>query len=186
MHRKITVILGIILVLISSLGILMGSFSLFSVSPAAQSHLNEADFNRSMQNMQQTMDEPVAGVRFEDVQRTMASPEFKKYLYGMAGFGFLINLLLLASGVLLIRENAKGYWIVAGTSIVLSLYWYGMTHSFCEVEADLAGKMDPFSAAWGVGNMGVALLPFSYFWIWGPVLAGLMLLWLRREKASLQ
>jgi hypothetical protein len=85
MFRKITVMLGVVLVLISSIGLLMGSMALLSVSPAAQSNMNEAAFNTAMQNMQQDMKETADNISYDDVQRTMDSPEFKRYVFGMAG-----------------------------------------------------------------------------------------------------
>lgn len=183
MFRKITVMLGVVLVLISSIGLLMGSMALLSVSPATQSNMNEAAYNTAMQNMQQDMKETPDNISYDDFQRTMDSPEFKRYVFGMAGFGFLLNLLLLVSSILLIRESPKGFYVMAGAGAAVGIYWHGMTSFAFDGRIDPNNAMDPLAAAWGVGNMGLVLLELSYFWIWGPLVAISMLLWLRSTRA---
>jgi hypothetical protein len=86
----------------------------------------------------------------------------------MSSFGLLLNATLMFLGYLFVRLRPRGIWPFVLWIVLVAVYANGLPRIIRYMWwPDIAFH---FAAAWGVGNVGLALILLSYFWIWGPVL----------------
>jgi hypothetical protein len=112
------------------------------------------------------------------MRKDMASPAFRRSYAGFVAFGILVNVCLLYVGRLLWKAQPRGAAWLAGVSAALVGYW-------CVFRlVPETGWGLSVAAATGIGNMGLAPLIFTWFWLWGPALAVVAMAMDRRAAAT--
>jgi len=148
------------------LGIVLALFSILSLE-----HLDTIDFNEAFKDHDVT---ETAYLNDEETQEVLsklpeivASNEFSEFYWSMITFGVIANILLLYFGFRLLKNNYLFAWYY----IALMAASYSYMHFVPSLFATESDQAFAFGAAWGIGNMGISLLLYTHFWIWGPLLA---------------
>ncbi len=153
------------------LGIALASFSILSLE-----HLDSVDFNEVLKEQDVTESEYLNDEETQEVisklPEIVASNEFSNYFWSMITFGVITNMLLLYFGYKLLKTNHIFAWYY----IVLMAASYSYMHFIPSLFSTESDRAFAFGAAWGIGNMGVSLLLYTHFWLWGPFLAFLGLI----------
>lgn len=163
------------------LGIVLASFSILSLE-----HLDTMDFNEALKDHDATESTYLSDEETQEVisklPEIVASNEFREFYWGMIFFGVIINILLLYLGYQLFKNNHMFAWFY----IALMVASYSYMHLVPSLFATESDRALAFSAAWGIGNMGVSLLLYTHFWLWGPFLAfiGLITHYTNHNKSS--
>jgi len=156
---------GVLSLVYAVLGLALAAFSISNLD-----HLKTMDFSEKL--IEHHLDE-VPEEEKEDATEMLsklpeivASFEFKAFYWSMITLGIIVNLLLIYIGYQLLKSRHKYIWWFIGLMAFCIAYMYGAP-MFLVSESILALT---FSAAWGIGNMGISLLLYTYFWLWAPLL----------------
>jgi hypothetical protein len=160
-------IVGITALLHAGLGLFAGLSMMFVVPRIDPEEFNRRDFTQTFERMPEEL--RTGGSKFDSsvMPKIISSREFRLFFYLMASFGLAYNAALVFLGYLFLRVRPKAVWPFICLMLLYPAYFHGLPRIF-PWSSDLAS---PFAAAWGVGNMGLGLILFTYFWLWGPVLA---------------
>jgi hypothetical protein len=107
---------------------------------------------------------PAADKAIDELLATTQSSEFRTDFWTFVAVDVVLNLGLLVAGIGLVRGRPAGrvaFLVVAGAA---GIYLKIVPRFIFGADAHLAA-----AAAWGVGNMGMAM-QLTWFWAWGAVL----------------
>jgi|GEM_PF-5140720 len=108
------------------------------------------------------------------------SEDFKIFFWGMTSLGLITNILLFYFGFHLLKAKYKFAFAYIALMALIYLYMHEAPVVITEHENHILS----FGAAWGIGNMGIAPVLYTQFWLWGPALAlmGLFLKYISHNK----
>lgn len=160
--------MGAIGVLHAGVGFLLGPFGLWMAWRFDASVLSGPEFNASVERALEGVPEAERS-KFDIVQfqHIVDSRPFRLILSGLAGFGILFNgiqVFLCSRLIRARRDEVRAF-------VVLMVVYAAYTHLLPKLLSGESELAQSFSAAWGVGNMGLSILLFTYYWLWGPLLA---------------
>ena len=114
--------------------------------------------------------EPIDAARVREI---FASSSFWRFFYSFLTVGFAFNVTLAIAGCALWRGGPIATIPFFALMALLALHWYVVPKWLpWDPTSGLA-----FGAAWGVGNVGIAPVAFTFFWLWGSglVILGVLL-----------
>lgn len=158
---------GIVAMIFGIIGLLAGFFSMMSLSVMSSAKFTAQDLkhytSEVISRLPSESRQEAASFDASRLQKIMATKEFKRFAYGMSTFDVIFNLLMIFLSFQLANIRVEG--ILPFLILMLIFCLYITVFPWVMVKSHLAM---PFSAAWGVGNMGVSLVFITYFWLWGP------------------
>jgi hypothetical protein len=107
-----------------------------------------------------------AGLDMAELRHIMTSQSFRVLVYGMALLGVAFNLVFAYLCWRLVRRPSGGFRLFLVLMVGFTLYVYLLPR----VVVATSALGSTFAAAWGVGNMGLAPLLFTRYWLWGTIL----------------
>ena len=163
------------------LGIVFALFSIHSLGQLDTIDFNEAIKDHNVSELSDLNDEETREI-FSKLPEIVASNEFRIFYWSMITFGVIVNILLIYFGYKLLKSNHLFAWYYISLMAASYSYMYFIPSLFT-TETDQAFA---FSAAWGIGNMGVSLLLYTHYWLWGPIIAfiGLFAHYTSHNKSS--
>jgi len=172
-------LVGSISLIHATIGIILILFSIFTFT-----NFEEPDFTQAL-NDQVTKNDIVlndeeTNEALSNLPNIVKSSEFEIFYWGLTSFGFITNILLFYFGYQLIKAKHK----FAFAYIALMGITYVCIHEAPALIFDHESYMLSFGAAWGIGNMGISLMLYTHFWLWGPVpaLIGIILKYIGHNK----
>ena len=166
-YPKVLKVVGIVALLHVVLGFILAFASIAFVSPFHFSHLDEASMIKQMEMLPDALKQIASEFGLSQILDIISSSEVRVYYWTMILLGFVFNGTLLLIGYQFVCAKLNLLWYFVGLMVCYLGYTIGF-QILVSPESDAALK---FSAAWGVGNMGLHLLVLTHFWLWGPLLA---------------
>jgi hypothetical protein len=161
---------GVIGLLHVGLGLLVGPLGwwmAWRLSPAALEQPEvRGEIERELKEAPEAWRSNAGHLDMAELRHIMTSPSFRVLASGMAVLGVAFNLVLAYLCWRLVRGPLGGLrpfliLMIGFASYVYLLPW-GVVNT-----SPLAST---FAAAWGVGNMGLAPVLFTRYWLWGTIL----------------
>lgn len=157
-------LIGTLSLLHAAIGIILVLFSIFTFS-----NMGSTDFTQALN------DPEIKNIELSDKERSELhsylsdineSEEFKTFFWSMISLGFITNILLFYFGYHLFKAKFK--FAFAYIALMALIYLY--IHKTPLLATGYENYILSFGAAWGIGNMGIAPMLYTHFWLWGPAL----------------
>lgn len=157
-------LIGSISLIHAMIGIVLIIFSIFTFSD-----FEDPGFTIALNEQAIDSNDKETNKALSSLPNIVKSNEFKIFYWSITSFGFITNILLFYFGYHLIKAKAKYKYALA--YIALMGITYVFVHEAPALIIQHESYMLSFGAAWGIGNMGISLMLYTHFWLWGPALA---------------
>jgi hypothetical protein len=159
--------IGWVSIVLAFAGIGFSMLSTNNINELQNVDYSDPQFLQFLEGNQEGGNEEVMKV-MSQMSSIVSSFEFKAFFWCFFSLGLAVNLALLFISYQLIRVNQKYVRWYLGLMLFSVFYIYGAPW-FTAINPESMLSLQ-FSAAWGIGNMGLNLYLLTYFWFWAPLL----------------
>jgi hypothetical protein len=161
---------GVIGLLHVGLGLLLGPLGWWMAQRLTPATLEQpevrAEIEKELKAAPETWGEGAKHLDMAELRHIMTSQSFRVLVSGMVLLGVAFNLVFAYLCWRLLRRPSGGFRLFLVLMVGFALYVYLLPRVVVATSA--LGLT--VAAAWGVGNMGLAPLLFSRYWLWGTIL----------------